>query len=506
MKNVLRCWSALAASLLILGGIGPGHAQPEDPLAFQLTFDPAITSGQPFTGRVYVMLSKKAPPLALRSGFSWFQPEPILARDVKGWKPGDPLLIGPDSSGYPVVLPKLEPGTYHVQAVMDLDQGHISFTTAPGNGYSKAVSHKLDPKMGGPIVLKLDQVYQESAFKETDRVKLVEIDSPLLTAFHRRPTRLRAGVVLPASFADNPQRRYPIIYEIPGFSGTHRGAFGAALRKATDVAGVEMLYVMLDPSCRLGHSVFADSANNGPCGRALIEELIPAIEQRYRALGSPATRFVTGHSSGGWSSLWLQVAYPDHFGGVWSTAPDPVDFRDFQRVNIYEDANVFSDAAGKARPIARRNKQPVLFFKGFSDMEEVMGHGGQLGSFEAVFSPRGPDGRPLPLWDRQTGAIDPQVARTWEQFDIRLVLERGWQALAPRLAGKLHVYMGEEDTFYLEGATRRLGESLRRLGSDAVVELFPGKDHGSLMTSELRGRIQKEMAAAYRRSLRAEEP
>src|SRR5262249_5179127 len=152
--------------------------------------------------------------------------------------------------------------------------------------------------------------------------------SKLLSDFHKRPVKMRAGVVLPKSFATVPKKQYPVVYEIPGFSGTHFMAHGMTNR--TDVAGVEMLWVVLDPSCRLGHHVFADSANNGPCGRALIEELIPFIEKEFRGLGAPAARFVTGHSSGGWSSLWLQVTYPEFFGGVWSTAPDPVDFRDFQ--------------------------------------------------------------------------------------------------------------------------------------------------------------------------------
>src|SRR5262249_15129 len=154
----------------------------------------------------------------------------------------------------------------------------------------------------------------------------------------------------------------------------------------------------------------------------------------------------TGHSSGGWSSLWLQVAYPDFFGGVWSTAPDPVDFRDFQRINIYEQAvNFFRDADGKERPLARQGDRVVLRFKAFSEMEEVMGHGGQLASFEAVFSPRGTDGRPRKLWDRRTGAVDPDVAKAWEKYDIRLVLERNWETLGPKLKGKLHVYTGDLD-------------------------------------------------------------
>jgi hypothetical protein len=310
---------------------------------------------------------------------------------------------------------------------------------------------------------------------------------------------MRAGVVLPASYAKERDRKYPIFYEIPGFSGTHAMAQQALARNATDLAGVEALYVMLDPSCRHGHHVFADSANNGPVGRALIEELIPAIEGRFRAVGRPEARLVTGHSSGGWSSLWLQINYPEHFAGCWSTAPDPVDFRDFQRINLYRPGeNMFVDEAGNRRPIARRGGKPVLYYRPFSDMEEVMGHGGQLASFEAAFSGRGPDGRPARLWDRRTGAIDPAVARSWERYDIRLVLERNWPALGPKLRGKLHVYMGDQDTFYLEGATVLLRESQRKLGSDAVVELFPGKDHSSLMDRSLRARIAREMETRLR--------
>jgi S-formylglutathione hydrolase FrmB len=128
-------------------------------------------------------------------------------------------------------------------------------------------------------------------------------------------------------------------------------------------------------------------------------------------------------------------------------------------------------------------------------MEEVMGHGGQLASFEAVFSERGKDGKPKRLWDRRTGAIDPDVAKSWEKYDIRLVLERNWKALGPKLKGKLHVYMGDMDTFYLEGATALLQKSLAGLKSDAKVELFKGKDHGTLLNREMRERIAKEMAA-----------
>jgi hypothetical protein len=468
------------------------------PLQFQLTFDRKV-SVKPFTGRVYVLLSKNEIK-ELPSGINWFNPQPILALDVRGWEPGKPVTVAADALAYPRPLAKLTPDTYSVVAVLDLDQGHRSFCIAPGNCYSKPIRLKLDPATSGTVQLALDQVVQHRPFPEGKRVKLVEIESKLLTAFHGRKTMLRAAVVLPTSFEEKPDQRYPVIYEIPGFGGDHYGAVFAQARNATDVAGVEMLYVVLDPGCRTGHHVFADSENNGPCGAALVKELIPAIEKKYRAVEKAGGRFVTGHSSGGWSSLWLQITYPEFFGGVWSTAPDPVDFRDFQRINLYKKGtNMFVDDDGKQRPLARHDKKVLLYYKPFSDMETVMGHGGQLASFEAVFSPRGKDGQPRRLWDRASGRIDPEVAKAWERYDIRLVLERNWKKLDPSLAGKLHVYMGGEDTFYLEGATVLLKESLAKLGSDAVVEVFPGKNHSSVMDKALRERIAKEMADTFRR-------
>lgn len=474
------------------------EAAPPKPPEFRVVYGRGVSTG-PFTGRIYILLSAKEPK-QLPSGPNWFAPEPFFAVDVKDWRPGEALAVGADALGFPAPLSKLKPGAYYIQAVMDFDRGGRSFGAAEGNGYSRPVRADLDPRAGGPVALTIDRVYHAKPFPETDRVKLVDIESKLLTEFHGRPTRLRAGVVLPESFAKDPQRRYPVVYEVPGFGGTHLGAVNAAARGATDVAGVEMLYVVLDPSCRLGHCVFADSANNGPCGQALVEELIPFIEKEYRGLGTPNARFVTGHSSGGWSSLWLQLTYPDFFGGVWSTSPDPVDFRDFQRIDLTKPgANLFAGGDGKPRPLARVGGKPVLYFKPFSDMETVMGHGGQLASFEAVFGPRASDGKPRRLWDRATGAVDPETARDWEKYDICLTLERDWKTLGPKLAGKLHVYTGADDTFYLEGAVRLLQESLKKLGSDADVEIVPGRDHGTLLDGKMRERIAREMADAFRR-------
>jgi S-formylglutathione hydrolase FrmB len=482
--------------LLVLAAARPAAARQAGPLEFRVTFAPAV-SREPFTGRVFVLLSRDDPGQGVPRGPNWFNPAPMFAKDVQGWKPGEPLALGGEALGFPTPLRKLAPGTYYVQAVMDFGRG-MSSSAAEGNGYSAAARLDLDPARSSQISLTIEKVYHERPFPESDRVKLVDISSKLLTEFHGRPVRLRAGVALPASFASNPERRYPVVYEIPGFGGDHFGARGRV--RSTDVAGVDMLWVVLDPACPSGHHVFADSDNNGPYAKALVEELIPEIEKRFRGLGTPLGRFVTGHSSGGWSSLWLQVTYPDFFGGVWSTAPDPVTFRNFQKIDLTRPGtNMFTDEEGKPRPVARMGGKPVLYYKPFSDLEVVIGHGGQLGSFEAVFSPRGTDGRPRQLWDRASGTVDPEVGRAWERYDIRLILERNWKALGPKLAGKLHVYMGGEDTFYLEGATRQLKDTLAKLGSDAVVEIVPGKDHGTLMDRAMRERIAREMAEQSQR-------
>jgi hypothetical protein len=286
------------------------------------------------------------------------------------------------------------------------------------------------------------------------------------------------------------------VYIIPGFGGDHYMA-GMFLTEPRLGHGKDLIRVVLDPDCGTGHHVFADSDTNGPRGRALVEEFIPYLEKTYPMVADQRARLLNGHSSGGWSSLWLQVTYPDYFGGTWSTSPDPVDFRDFQRVNIYADCeNMYRDHQGQRRPIARMGDTPVIFYDRFSLLEQVMGRGGQLGSFEAVFSPVGPDGQPRELWDRATGAIDSEVAKAWENYDIRLILERKWAELGPKLSGKLHVITGGMDTFYLEGAARLLKESLAGRKSDAVVEIIPDRNHSNILDQALASRIDAEMKAA----------
>jgi hypothetical protein len=223
---------------------------------------------------------------------------------------------------------------------------------------------------------------------------------------------------------------------------------------------LQALRVVLDPEVPLGHSVFANSANNGPVGDALVRELIPEIERRFRAVPHSHGRFVTGHSSGGWSALWLQVSYPDCFGGCWSLAPDPVDFRAFQTMNIYEDRNGHWTREGFPRPLSRSRDRVNLTFSQVNQVEYVAGYGGQLDSFNAVFGPRGLNGRPGPLMNKLTGIVDRQVAEPWKRYDIRMLLQENWPKLGSRLKGKLHVIAAGWDTFYLNPAIELLRDFL----------------------------------------------
>lgn len=491
-----RDW-VIAAMLVVL--LACGGATYADAPSFQVTIDPAVRA-ELFTGRVYVLLSQR--PAEPRKGPSWFGTEPFLSLDVTDLEPGTPIELTPGSPGvltYPRSWDQVDLRGQRVQAVARFNPFERDVGTGVGNGYGPVVLVNQSPPFG--LELRIDRLVPTLEFPETPWVKLLRVRSDLLSDFHGRDVSLHAAVTLPRSYRTEPERRYPTIFTIPGFGGTHLMAVSERPSEPEPTTGLEFLRVTLDPSCPLGHHVFADSDNNGPVNRALREELIPAFDREFRSVAKPQARLLTGHSSGGWSSLWIQVAAPDEFGGVWSTAPDPVDLSDFQRIDVYRPGeNMYVDPQKRRRPLARANGQVLLWYDDFAWMEHVNGYGGQLHSFEAVFSERGADGRPRLLWDRETGAIDPDVAATWRRYDIRLILEDHWPTLGPTLAGKLHVFMGTEDTFYLDGATARLKESLARLGSDAVVELHDGKDHGTLLSPELVARIEREMAEQWLRS------
>ena len=479
-------------------------AEETNTLRFAVSFPERIRNS-PLTGRVLLFLSQRGDREPRRTDY--FYLPATYAVNVTNLLPNDLAVLLPakfriaDALAYPEALDRLTPGTYYAQAVIDVDETRANYNNGPGNLYSSVVRCELNGSRGGTIEIVADQVVRDTPPLDTDWVKLVEIRSRLLSDFYGREVKLRAAVILPSSYHEKATEKFPALYVIPGFGGTHRAAWNwiqskAGLKWQRGEVPLQMLRIELDPEVPLGHSVFANSANNGPVGDALVKELIPEIEKRFRCIPEARARFLTGHSSGGWAALWMQISYSDLFGGCWSTAPDPVDFRAFQTLNIYEDRNGHWTREGLSRPVARSRTSVALTFSQLDLWEHVTGWGGQLDSFDAAFSPRGTDGRPLRLMNKISGVIDRQVAEHWKRYDIRHLLQTNWTTLGPELTGKLHVIAADEDTFYLDGAVELLRDFLKTTHFGGYVEIIPG-DHGSILTDELRERMDREIGEKF---------
>jgi S-formylglutathione hydrolase FrmB len=245
----------------------------------------------------------------------------------------------------------------------------------------------------------------------------------------------------------------------------------------------EMIWVLLDESSPTGTHEFADSVNNGPWGTALTTELIPYLERTYRMDATARGRFLQGHSSGGWATLWLQTRYSRIFGGTWSTSPDPSDFHDFTGVDLYAPhANIYRKPDGSPYPLIRDKGKVMATLEQFAKFEQTIGpYGGQFASFEWVFSPRGPDGRPMPMFNRASGDVDPAVMAYWkDHYDIANLLSRQWKTIGPDLRGKIHVIVGTADTFYLDGPAHKLQAVLDGLHAGAHFTFVPDRTHFDL--------------------------
>jgi hypothetical protein len=369
-----------------------------------------------------------------------------------------------------------------------------------GDLYSEVtIRSGLDPAKAAPIGLTLSKRVTEQKFQGTETLKLVSMESPGLTRFWGRLVHLNAVVLLPPSYAKDKTRRYATVYVIHGFQWTHieaaRSLAPAAVEGMASGGWPEMIYVYLDGSCSLGHHEFADSVNDGGWGEALVHEFIPHLEKEFRMEREPRRRFLTGHSSGGWSSLWVQIHYPDEFGGTWSTSPDPEDFHSFTDIDLLRGDNFYYDASGKERNLVRYHGRDIMSTKQYVQFERVLGdYGGQFRSFEAVFSPRGEDGRPMEVFDRESGAVYPAVVKAWEEkYDIDEYLRKNWVRIGPKLQGKIHVWVGTADNFHLEDSARLLQETLKELGSDGKVTFLKGRDHFDLYRGGLGEEIAKEM-------------
>lgn len=457
---------------------------PVQPLQFSVTHDGTIDDS--IDGRLFIMLTQGKLPLI--AGPNWFNAEPFFAIDVKGWESGTPIIVDASADAY-VPMSEVADGSWKAVAILRKENNR-SRINVTGGLYGKPVSFDGSGLDSGTIDLTVNEAPPEREWKEHKNLRLDEKRSDLLSDFYGRDVNHGACVIVPDNYDPTRTKPYPVMYWIGGFGSDHYGGrFMKMMFTASDYDD-QICRVILNAQAYTGHTVFSNSQNNGPRMDALIQEWIPYLEETYNLGGGEENRFLAGHSSGGWAAMWLQVQNPNYFGGAWALAPDPIDFHFFQTVDLYEDgANMFVDSHGVDRPIARSGEDPFLYANKFVAMDDVLKDGGQISSFEAVFSPRGEDDRPVQMFNRETGAVNSEVAEFWKRYDIRKYLEDNWETLAPKLSGKLNIVAGGLDTFYLEGAVISMQEFFEEKNFDAMIRVLEGGDHGSVF----RATVVREM-------------
>jgi S-formylglutathione hydrolase FrmB len=378
---------------------------------------------------------------------------------------------------------------------------------------------RFDPAAREPIALTLTRVLPPVQVPpDTQWVKRIKVKSELLSKFWGRPVYLGATVLLPKGFDQEPERRYPAIYSQGHFGlgapfgfTEHPGSETAEQREARLKRSAReprwqfaadwmrddfprfVLVTWQHPTPYYDDSYAVNSANNGPYQDALLTELVPLLERQFRLAARPDARFLTGGSTGGWECLALQVQRPDFFGGSWCFCPDPVDFRRHQLVDIYSDVSAFVPN-GESVPTPERymmrtpEGQPLVTVRQMSQLEAALGSharsGQQFDAFDAAWGPVGEDGYPKRLWDRATGLIDKSVAAYWRDqgFDLTWDLKTQWSRIGPQLTGKIHVYVGDMDNYYLNLAVYMMEEESARLENPPANFTFeygrPMKPHG----------------------------
>ncbi len=471
-------------------------------LKFEVSF-PAAMSAKPLDGRLYVCISN-AKDVKERPCLQIMEPEAksqqFFGVDVEGLAPGAVGTVDETALGFPVASTKdLPPGDYVVEALLNIYQTYHradgktvklppdmgegqQWNLKPGNLYSKPQTLHIDPATSGPVKLSLtEKIPPVEPPKDTKYVKHFRIQSKLLTDFWGTPMYLGAIVVLPEGFDEHPNAKYPIVIDHGHFPRTYEGfreqpptpdmKEGQRARAQSQYRLFQdwtsgrlpkMLLVLIQHANPYYDDSYAvNSANVGPYGDAITQELIPEVERRFRGIGQPWARALTGGSTGGWEAIGQQVFYPDYFNGAWAFCPDPIDFRAYQIVNIYEDKNAFWNEGAWGRVPRAEMRTPegklLAVMEPTVRREEVMGTKGrsteQFGIWQAVFSPVGADGYPAPIWDPKTGVIDKKVAEYWkEHYDLSHIVERDINTLGPKLAGKLYIAVGDMDTWYLNNA------------------------------------------------------
>lgn len=505
-------------------------------LRFAVTF-PESKSAQPLDGRVILILAKDTtsePRLQLNSGLSTAQGFGI---DVEGWRPGETRYIDATSFGFPIRwLRDVPRGNYRVQAIINRyetfnrsdgktvklppDKGEgQQWRSKPGNLYSTPTAVTIDPARADVIRLALDQEIPPVAeFKETPWVKYVRIRSERLSRFWGRDMFISAFVTLPWGFNEHPDARYPLVinhghfapapdnwretppdpdlkpdyserFSLAGYNRIQQEQSWQLFQDWQSKGFPRMLLVQIQHATPYYDDSYAvNSANNGPYGDAIQYELIPEIERRFRGLGQGWARFVYGGSTGGWESMAVQMFYPDDYNGAWVACPDPIDFRHYTVVNIYADTNAYYMPS-----TFKRTPRPGIrnYLGHLSSTLQELNHyelligtkarsGDQWDVWESVYSPTDSQGYPRRIWDRDTGKIDPVTAAYWkENYDLSWILRRDWAKLQPKLRGKIRLYVGDMDNYYLNNAVYEVEKFLKEADppADAVVDYGDRDEH-----------------------------
>ncbi|WP_343693282.1 alpha/beta hydrolase-fold protein [Chitinophaga sp.] len=431
----------------------------------------------PFSGSILIYLSKtsKEP----RTASSLLDNSPCTRIDVKNVKPGELVML---KSGltYPVPAQDLEQGEYTVQVVWDRNLGGQFIGQSPGNLYSSPRQIVLRREHQQSVKIVADKVIPAYTFKESEYTKELKVQSALLSAFHHTPCFVNAAIRLPKDYFTNPTRKYPVKFVIFGFTGNYHYLSGYP-DPMEPIDTIPCIGVYLDGNCPLGHSVYANSDNNGPWSDALIKEFIPQLEKMYRCNGA---RFLHGHSSGGWSVLWLQTQYPDQFTACWSSSPDPVDFHSFIKVDLYAHENLFYDKDSTLRPLGTiAGRVPWIYLRNAYQIEAVIDRGEQMRSFDAVFGPKGPDSMPLRIVNLKTGEVDTAVFNHWKKYDITRYLTGNWDKIGGQLNGKIRITVGNQDNFLLNYPIRMMEAKMKPLKADIEFVYYPG-DHFTVQTPQ----------------------
>ena len=509
--------------------------------AFAQRIEVTIPPAKPLTGHLILVISKKDAPEPRMQMEETYDSAQGFGVDVEDLAPGTPIVIDDKTPGYPRrSLADLDPGDYTVQAVFNVyEQFHLAsgktlwlppdkgegqhWNRKPGNPYNDPVKLHIDPRSSATLKLALDKVIPPIAGTDEDPaviaakagnakwLRYTRFRSEKLSKFWGRDMYLGAWVLLPPGFNEHPDAHYPlIVYQdhfhagfaspLPWVTTPPEDAEGrigyrnvAAYKFFQDwTAGrlprVLLLYVQ-SPNPYYDDSYDVDSANVGPYGSAINEELIPAIERKYRGLGQGWARATYGGSTGGWESLATQIFYPEMYNGTYTACPDPVDFHAYQNIDLYNDDNAFVRKGDFGEmPIAADRKPDGTIIGMVGDeyrYERVLGthtrSTEQWAIWQAVFSPVGPDGYPRDVIDPVTGAIDKSTVAYWhDHYDLTAILERDWATLGPKLEGKLHLAVGDGDTYFLNNAVHLLQSALddtRNPHSDATFQYGPRMPH-----------------------------